>query len=460
MTRGLAALSVLALIAAGCGGGGTSASDAAQLLPANTVAYVSLDTSAGSGQIANANAILHEFQFTPAVNRELKQVFARAAVLGPVTDVAVLRVKARAEVVALTQPKDEKALVAKLDAAKPKEAHRQVDGWTAFSSTSAALADVGMRGARLPGDPTYTKAIGTLPGSGHALIRAYASSAGALRALTGPMLQKLVPSAASTLPAVPRGWVGLALSADKGAFKLEVHTKTVGAKSTGRSLAGQLPSGSILAASFGGNGRSSTVPKAVTGDLQALSKRIGTNIAPLLKVLGGPMILYVRPGTPVPDVTIAAKPAQPKRALASVSKLLSGLTGGVVKPVPVPVPDGTLDRVFLGVISLYYGRLGDGEVVVSDSPDAIAELKGADGRLAGDAMFKDAASEAGLPDTNSGFLFVDAKDLLPVIESFAQLANAKIPASVEANFKPLESLLVYGASGGGVETFVALLKTS
>ncbi|HZQ82554.1 MAG TPA: hypothetical protein VFB25_11325 [Gaiellaceae bacterium] len=468
MKRRLLGVAALAVLAAGCGGGGgSSASDAATLVPASTVAYITIDTNRTSGQIGNAKSILDKFPFAPTVYRGLKQELDRFSVLGPETDFAVLTVGRKTTYVALTQPKNEKALDEKLDASKPKELHRQVDGWTAFSESSAALAEVGTKGPRLAAVPTYVKAFTTVPGSGHALVRAYASSRGlgtlvrnSVTGLLSPRTGALSPGNGA-LAALPKTWVSLALSADNGALKLEAHAKENIAPSTTQSLAGQLPSGSILAASFVGTRRgSTTLPKAATSELQALSRRIGTNLVPFIDTLRGPVILYVRPGAPLPEVTIAAKPPKPQAALKAIKAFATRLTAGATKPVPTKVPGGTLDKLNLGALVLWVGELGTGEIVISDSQNALAELKGADGRLSGDGVFKQAQSESGLPSANSGFLFVDAVHLMPIIEGFAQQANAKIPPSVEADLRPVQSLLIYASRNGPVGSFVTFLQTS
>ena len=127
--------------------------------------------------------------------------------------------------------------------------------------------------------------------------------------------------------------------------------------------------------------------------------------------------------------------------------------------MPTQVDGGTLNKIDLGPVALYYG-VADGKLVVTDSANALAELKGSVGRLSGDGVFKEAKDAAGLGDGGQGFLFVDLKDALPAIDGFAQLANKSIPADVEQNLKPLRSLLLYGSRVGDLQTIVAFVKTS
>ena len=81
-------------------------------------------------------------------------------------------------------------------------------------------------------------------------------------------------------------------------------------------------------------------------------------------------------------------------------------------------------------MALYYG-VNNGQLVVTDSANALAELKGSVGRLSGDAVFKEAKDGAGMTDSGQGFLFLDIKDALPALSGFAQLANQTLPPAVE-----------------------------
>ena len=127
--------------------------------------------------------------------------------------------------------------------------------------------------------------------------------------------------------------------------------------------------------------------------------------------------------------------------------------------MPTKVDGGTLNKMDLGPISLYFG-VNDGQLVVTDSSNALAELNGSVGRLSGDSVFKEAKDGAGMGDTSQGFLYLDIKDALPALSGFAQLANQKLPPAVENNLRPLRSALVFGATDSGIQTFVAFVKTT
>jgi hypothetical protein len=166
----------------------------------------------------------------------------------------------------------------------------------------------------------------------------------------------------------------------------------------------------------------------------------------------------VRPGIPLPEVTIAARPANPQSAVKGIGGLITRFATAAT-PVPTKVDGGTLNKLDLGPVSLYYG-VNDGQFVVTDSSNALAELNGSVGRLSGDAVFKEAKDGAGMADDTQSFLYLDIKDALPALSGFAQLANQSLPPEVENNLRPLRSALLFGSSENEIGSFVMYLKTS
>lgn len=468
----VAAIAALAVLAAGCGsGGGSSASDAADLVPPTALGYITVDTNVSSGELSSAKSIVDTFPFGSMVLRELRTQIAQGGIstsglessIGPELDIAILRVDGRVGAVGFTRPRNEKTFDRQLTSGSSSEVHAKIDGWTAFADTKPFLDAVQTRSGRLATEPAYIAAFKTVPGAGDAIARAFVAPAG-LRVGASSLLRSLSPSVRGALSSTTgaAGWISAALSSTGGAFKLELHAKSAASKaSASSSLAGQLPSGSILAASFveGSSSGNSSLPASAAAELGALSKEVGTNLAKLIPAINGPVIAYLRPGAPLAEVTLALKPADPQRVLAALGPLLQKAAGGQAKPVPTKVDGGTLEKLDLGSTSIYYGSF-DGEVVVTDSENAIAELKGSVGRLAGDAIFKEAQSGAGLPEANQGFVFVNAKDALPALEGFAKLGKTTLPQSVAADLKPLRSLLFYGSRSGAVESLVLFLKAS
>ena len=458
------AIATVALLAAGCGsgGGGSASGDAADLVPPGALAYISVDTDFSSTQIKNAESVLDKFPIKPKLLAQIRSslsqggtdVNALKSSIGPELDVAVLKVNGETNAVGYTQPSDEKAFDAQLD--KDKTVHTKIGGWTVFSDKQAFLDAAKNRSGKLSDDPAFQAAMKTVPGAGDAIARVYASSAGTQTAL-GAASGSLGSAGGSLGSFGGAKWIAGALTSQDGAFKLEVHAKATGlATSSGSPLVDQIPSGSIVALQIASGSR--TIPASTQQQLGSMSKQLGIDLPALVGALDGPVIAYVRAGLPLPEVTIAAKPSQPQRAVKAVGQLITKLAQGP-PAVPTKVDGGTLNKVDLGALALYYGVNGD-ELVVTDSANALAELKGSVGHLTGDGVFKEAKDGAGMPDGGQGFLFVDLQDALPAISGLAQLASQTLPPSVEANLKPLRSLLVFGSREGDVQSLVAYVKTS
>jgi hypothetical protein len=461
----LAGVAVVAVLAAGCGGGGGSAaSDADSLVPGDALAFATIDTDTSSGQVASALKILKKFPIEPRAEQQLRASITQSGVdfnaltssAGSEVDIAVIKVNGQPQTVGLAKPSDEKAFDAQLDKSSAK--HTTMKGWTVFADNQATLdAFTKQSGSSIADDPAYQAATKTIPADGDAVARFYASSAGAQTAL-GAATSGLGQSAGSLNSFAAANWVAGSLASEDGAFKLEVHARSKSAKTipSGNALADKIPAGSILALALQGGG--TTVPASAQEQLSVLGQQIGVDLPALVSALNGPVIAYVRPGIPLPEVTIAARPAQPRPAAAAIGALLARFANGA-QPVPTQVDGGTLSKLDLGPIALYFG-VNDGQLVVTDSSNALAELKGSVGRLSGDAVFKEAKEGAGMSDSSQGFMYVDIKDALPALSGFAQLATQNLPPAAENNLRPLRSALLFGSTEGGVQTLVAYVKTS
>jgi hypothetical protein len=468
----LATLAVLAVIAAGCGGAGASNSSSsstggAALVPAGALAYASFDTDLGSDQLKSAQSILDKFPFKPKLLKSIRSSIAKDGVelealrssIGSEVDVAAVQANGATGAVGLTQPKDEQAFDAQLDKNSPPVLHTKIGDWTVFSNKQAFLDAVKNRTGNLSDDASFQAAMQTLPGAGDAIARAYVAPGALQTALKSATTNSLPSTAGSAIGFDKAKWSAGAVTSADGAFKLEVHTKTTTTTAEKTSpLAAQIPSGSIVALSFVGG--KASIPARLQQQLGALSTQLGFDAAGLVGALNGPVIAFARPGFPIPEVTIVARPSDPANAATAVGGLIAKLTGKQFKAVPTQVDGGTLKKVDLGPLAIYYGQAANGDVVVTDSVNALAELKGSAGQLSGDTLFKEAKDAAGMPDGTSSFLYVDLKDLVPAISGLAQLSNQKLPPSVEANLKPLRTLLVFNSHDGDVQNVVGYLKTN
>ncbi len=455
------------MFVAGCGGGGgagaasggSGGDDAASLVPAGALAYVTLDTDLGSTQIQNASAVLQKFPIEPKLIAQIRSGLAKDGVdldslvssVGPTLAVAVLKLPSKTSVVGFAKPSDEKAFDAQLSKAHGA-VHTTVSGWTVFAESQAFLDAVTNRTASLADDDSFKAAMASIPGSGDAIARAFVSPSAIGTAMSSVHF-------ASAAPGSGVSWIAAALTSQDGTFRLEAHVKEASApssKAAKSTLLDTIPSGSVLALSL--NGVGSVLPPSATAQLQTLSAILGVDIAGLVGVFDGPVVGWVRAGTPLPEVTLAAKPSDPVHAASAVGGLLAKVLPNQ-KTTSVTVDGVPLEKIDLGPVALYWGSF-DGELLLSDTTAAVSELKGGSGGLADDPVFKQAAQKAGMPDGNQGFVFLNMKDALPMIEGIAQLAGQPLPASVDGNLRPLRSVLLYGTRDGDVQDLVVSVETN
>jgi hypothetical protein len=416
--RRLAVLAV-ALVLVGCGGA-KPVGDAAELVPPSAVAFVSVETDLGS-----VPQVLRRFPFGPSTLKAIRRALQLKRSMGPELELAIFK----GGIVGFTQPADEKRFEATLG---PAQVHAKLGGWIAFTDKPALLDLVRHHKGKLSELRAYRDATARLPSG--AVARAYAASGAA----------GLVTRAAGlggSLPRVPSSakWVGAALSSSAGRLELQVRAPAAAgtAAQSSSDLVAKIPSRSILAVGFGGIGR-------VPGDLSIG----GVRLQEIADALGGEVVAYVRAGLPFPEVTIASKPKDPQKAVRDVGRLITKLAKPKAGPVPTTVDGVTLQDVALGALDIYYGTF-DGTLVVSDSSSAVSAL-----RSSGDKL-----KVPGLPEKTNGFVYLDIEHALPAVKAFAKLANQTVPAGLEADLKPLKTLVVYGTRDGAVQTIVALAQT-
>jgi len=90
----------------------------------------------------------------------------------------------------------------------------------------------------------------------------------------------------------------------------------------------------------------------------------------------------------------------------------------------------------------------DGLLALTSGTAGLRDARGDGGKLPGDERFEAAKDAAGLGDETAGFVYVDLKDAIPLLEGFAGLADEQIPPEVSANLAPLESFLSHASQDG------------
>jgi hypothetical protein len=482
-------LAALALLAAACGGSSTSTSSSSgpggsSVAPASASVFVSVDTDSGSAQWKQADAILNKFpgkdKLIALIEKGLRGKGLNyeqdiKPALGDEVDVVVLGFEQGSrDLVALTQPKDDarfKALLAKLDANDPsKTVTGDYKGWTLVSDKQAAIdrfkTEAG-KGA-LADDGTFKEAMANEPGD--ALAKAYVNGPALGQVLGG--LGGALGSCDGQAGASKLRYVGASLVAESNGVKVHAALQSDGASkgSTYSSqLVSEIPSGALLVLSFHGSPQSSlgiqdALQSCKNGQagqpLQGLEQLLGLKLSDLGALFKKESALYVRSGSPIPEVTFVSQQDDPQQALATLDALvtrLGGLFGGA-QPQPTTIDGLPAKKIVVGGrISIFYAAL-KGEVVLSDSEAGIRDLRSSGPKLKDDVTFSDAQKAAGMPSETSGFLYVDIKDSIPLVEGLVQLAGQSIPAEVDANLRPLRTLMLWGATVEGKTDLTAFLE--
>jgi len=480
----------VALLAAGCGGStnaGASSSGGAEIVPSSAAAYVSVDSDLSSGQWKAVDGLLSKFPDRDKLLTQLRQSFEKEVkvswendvkpALGSEIDVAVLNLEQGADAVGLTQPKDTGAfddLVKKINAqAKtPSDKVYVIDykDWKVFSDSQAKLdtfkqeADAG---SALADDATFKEAMGKL--ADEALVKAYANGAKVTTAVMKAFSQ-LAPGQQQNRTKLV--WAAAQALAENDGIRVDAHFKTEGAKIKAPTykakLLDEVPSGALLYLSFNGQSLGNQalrtqLEQGVNGGAGAAVPGV-KQLLPLLERLGALFrhenALYVRTGSPIPEITILAEPDSPQQGIAAIDKLvarLAAMAGAPIKPRPIAIGTVHAKEINLGRFSIYYGAEGD-KLVITDQQQAFQDLLGSGAKLSADPTFKEAVSASGMPGETNGFFYVNLKDSIPLVESLAQLGGSTVPPDVSANLRPLRTFVLWVGSGENLTSLSLFLE--
>jgi Protein of unknown function (DUF3352) len=462
----VAAAGLATLVVAGCGGGGTGSASggdsAAGIVPATAPVFLSFDTDLSSRQIVRADALLKKFPIRERLLSSLRRAITSDGTnlrgllrsVGPEVDIAVLDVD-RGTTVGFTKPVDEKLFEQSLLAGKTKFLFDHLHGWLVFSDDKTALDDVKHADAKLGDDRTYKDATADLPDE--ALAKAYVA-----RGAVAQGLRTLGP-AGVTINADNARWVtAAALAHDDGVdVQVNVHGKDVlgGAKNFKSTLTDDVPAGALAALSF--NDAGSAIRKLQGSGIPGLGsirQAIGVDLDQLARVLDDEAVVYVRAGNPIPEVTLVAKESDPEAAKRTVAAMVRKL-GANARTSTTEVDGVKLTAVDLGSVTIFYGTF-EGKLIITDDSNAVRDVRGHGEKLKDDKTFTDAAGAAGLPDSTNGWLYLDLKDAVPVVDALVQLGGAKIPGVVAENLRPLRSFVAYASRAGDTETIRLFLATN
>jgi hypothetical protein len=481
-----AVLTTLSLLVAACGGGGGSGAgggstpSGATLVRADVLAFVSVDSDLGSEQWQQLDKLAQKFPARDEVFAKLERSLSKRGVdydrdvkpaLGAEVDLAVVTrgTGSSTNVVALTKPDDAgklEALVTKLnanDSSGKKAVYREVNGWYAVADSRAAISAV-LAGNEQPlsADPAFKEALGKLPGD--ALVKAF---------VNGKRVNALVEQAAS------QGGAGFDPSSlGLGTLKYiaaSVSAESDGVRIRGASSGGNLgggeftsklidgvPGNALAFLSFRGEGTTDQLDKLksspqVRAALAQLQATLGVSLDEILALLHGEVAFYARPAVGIPELTLALQENDVSGALATLDRIAAHLAA----TMHVHVESGTqggrpVKTITFGQLAIRYGAV-DGTVLITSGANGIADYGRSGDHLPDSADFKEAKDAAGMPDSSAGFVYLDLKNALPLVEGFASLTGHGLSNEVTENLRPLRSFLAWSEGSSSSRTYDAFL---
>lgn len=430
----LAAAAAVALVAAGCGGSKPAATaDDTVPAPADAGFYVELDTDRDSAQWQQLERLLDRVPGAKqAVDGLLSDALDEAGLdwdddvapaLGP--EVAVVLPAGSSDPVVLTQPEDEAKLEALLAKSDQKLVTREIEGWTAVAQSEAALDayETALKTGSLSEQPDFAAAMGDLPED--ALARVYVNGSGL--ASLGASLAGISGAGASSLGGLGNGTVALAVVAEDDGVRLTGTAQQEGLPASFEpTLLAQVPANALLAVSFkGGDELTAQVRKALSGAgplLDGFERELGVSFDDVVSLLSEEGIVYVRPGIPIPEVTLVLVQTDPKQG-ATLETLFRALAKTSNAQLATATENGVqVTRLALGPVSLSYGR-AQGHLFVTTGRSGIGDFRGAGAKLVDEASFKEAAERVGYAGSTSALVYADVDGLVPLLQGLAGLAG-------------------------------------
>jgi hypothetical protein len=474
----LAAAAVLVVALTGCGGtadrpsAGGQIPESARFAPEDTTDFFVVNTDFGGRQWTTLERLASRFpdsdRLTAGIRRALRHegiewADARAA-LGPEVGVASFGEAG----IALTEPRDDPrlaALVASLSAhaGTPPLISRSVDGWRLVSDGRASLdaAEKARAGRSFADRDDASHAFGELPAD--ALVRFFSGHA----------------DQTETAPERGLDWVGTtagSLEARDDGLELNViRTPETGGSGYAPKLAASVPADALAFVSFDGGsaeslfggGSSSGTTLFLLGLAGDTSRGVDEYLAPdeslaalfrLGSLVSGEGVVYVRRGSPLPEVTLLLGEPEPQAALAKLDALARKEARRLGTGVEATEVDGVpAKRLTVKGVPVYYALL-DGRLVITDSRSGVDGLTEQGPRLADDVRFRDATRAAGVPDEVTWLAYADVHDLAPLLGDIAALTGDTLPTEVAPNLRSIQAFTAFGIPDGDENRVTALLQ--
>jgi Protein of unknown function (DUF3352) len=487
----LALIVAVALTAAGCGASDEAASGGAEIVPANAPAFVTVDTNADSNQWRQIEELIEKFPDGDQGLRMLRASFEEdmkldwerdvKPCLGDEIDLVWLDFEGRGtNVVAVTKPKDEEKFRAAVQKGNASDASGddlvvgEHEDWLVLSDSQAKIDRFKQqvpKGDSLADDEIYKDAVAELPDD--SLVTVFARGRDLLQVIEDAAL---VPGGSLfQLQAGERPeFIAAALAAQDEGLRFVTASRTenesAGQVETFESkLLADVPGDAVAFLAFHGGDALEKQLQQLQGEamaqdaLEEFERMSGLKIDAITALFKNEVALYVRAGTPFPEVTLLLEAPNEQAALTTVDDLLTQLTKNkLAQPCAAPQEQAgvTVKCISFSGVSIRYAAF-DGKVVVTSGVQSIEEIRSGGPRLADDDAFKDAREAAGMPDATAGFVWLDFEDGLPLLFGLAEAAGGgdEVPAEVRRNLEPLRSLVAWADSEGrtsSAELFLAI----
>jgi len=474
----------LAVVAAGCGGGsgGASSAGGADIAPASSPLFISVNTDLEGDQITTFRTLLDKFPGSDGLLRmalaelEQKDVDFEQDVkpaLGPELDIVLLDLgqggeTSNPEVVALLQPGDP----AKLDALLEKDTDgtptvkEEVDGWTVLAESQASIDRFKeMRsGGTLADSGRFADAMEGLPDD--ALARAYVNADAIVKSyqetgapLSAQAFDQLFPNG------VPS--VGATVSAEEGGLRFQATGKTTQPTDTFEaSLPDELPAGALAYVGFNNLAKGVRESLKSAGEANdqfdqqlgqielVLGLSIDRDVLPLFEQEGAIAVYPAASGSGFPGIQLVVKVDDQEQAVGTIDKVLARAAQflpGIPTPRSIDIGGVKAKAVeYQGTTIIYAGF--DGKLVITNAADTIQAMQGSGEKLSDDQTYTSARENADVPGETSGIFYVNLNSAFDVVQSLSEQ-----PPQVQENVEPLDSFLLYSTADDGRVTVSGFL---
>ena len=474
----------LAVVAAGCGGGsgGASSAGGADIAPASSPLFISVNTDLEGDQITTFRTLLDKFPGSDGLLRmvlaelEQKDVDFEQDVkpaLGPELDIVLLDLgqggeTSNPEVVALLQPNDP----AKLDALLEKDTDgtptvkEEVDGWTVLAESQASIDRFKeMRsGGTLTDSGRFADAMEGLPDD--ALARAYVNADAIVKSyqetsapLSAQAFDQLFPNG------VPS--VGATVSAEEGGLRFQATGKTTQPTDTFEaSLPDELPAGALAYVGFNNLAKGVRESLKSAGEANdqfdqqlgqielVLGLSIDRDVLPLFEQEGAIAVYPAASGSGFPGIQLVVKVDDQEQAVGTIDKVLARAAQflpGIPTPRSIDIGGVKAKAVeYQGTTIIYAGF--DGKLVITNASDTIEAMQGSGETLSDDQTYTSARENADVPGETSGIFYVNLSSAFDVVQSLSEQ-----PPQVQENVEPLDSFLLYSTADDGRVTVSGFL---